>query len=69
MIQTEPESVVFFSFIGKIKHLFLIYNLVYEEIGQQKRHLLQDAFLNGGAAIFDGVRVLRTPGGDVQFPV
>ena len=36
---------------------------------QQKRHLLQDAFLNGGAAIFDGARVLRTPGGDAQFPV
>ncbi len=36
---------------------------------QQKRHLLQDAFLNGGAVIFDGAWVLRTPSGDVQFPV
>ena len=29
------------------------------EIGEQKRHLSQDAFLNGGAENFDGVRVLR----------
>lgn len=36
---------------------------------QQKRHLLQDALKNGGAENFDGVRVLRTPGGDAQFPV
>jgi len=26
---------------------------------QQKRHLVKDAFSNGGAAIFDGLSVLR----------
>ena len=36
---------------------------------QQKKHLLQDALKNGGAENFDGVRVLRTLGGDAQFPV
>ena len=36
---------------------------------QQKRHFVRSAFLNGGAAIFDGVRVLRTPSGNAQFPV
>ena len=36
---------------------------------QQKRHFVRSALSNGGAAIFDGVRVLRTPGGDAQFPV
>ena len=30
-----------------------------EKIPQQRRHLLQDAFLNGGAENFDGVWVLR----------
>jgi len=29
------------------------------KITQQKRHLLQDAFLNGGAENFDGLPVLR----------
>ena len=36
---------------------------------QQKRHSIKSALKNGGAAIFDGVRVLRTPGGNAQFPV
>lgn len=36
---------------------------------QQKRHFVRSALKNGGAAIFDGVRVLRTLGGDAQFPV
>ena len=35
----------------------------------QKRHPVRGASRNGGAAIFDGLSVLRTPGGDAQFPV
>lgn len=37
--------------------------------GQQKRHLVKDALINGGAENFDGLPVLRTLGGDAQFPV
>ena len=36
---------------------------------QQKRHSIKSALKNGGAEIFDGLPVLRTPGGDAQFPV
>lgn len=36
---------------------------------QQKRHSVQSALTNGGAENFDGVRVLRTLGGDAHFPV
>ena len=36
---------------------------------QQKRHFVRSALSNGGAEIFDGVRVLRTLGGDAHFPV
>ena len=36
---------------------------------QQKRHSVRSALSNGGAEIFDGLPVLRTPGGDAQFPV
>jgi len=36
---------------------------------QQKRHSTKSALKNGGAAIFDGARVLRTPSSDAQFPV
>ena len=38
-------------------------------ISQQKRHSVRSALKNGGAEIFDGSSVLRTPGGDAQFPV
>ncbi len=36
---------------------------------QQKRRPIWGALKNGGAVIFDGERVLRTPSGDAQFPV
>ena len=36
---------------------------------QQKRHSVRSALKNGGAENFDGVRVLRTLGGDAHFPV
>lgn len=36
---------------------------------QQKRHLVKDAFLNGGAENFDGAPVLRPGYLFVQFPV
>lgn len=38
-------------------------------ISQQKRHPVRSALKNGGAENFDGVRVLRTLGGDAHFPV
>lgn len=36
---------------------------------QQKGHPMRGALKNGGAVIFDGVRVLRTLSGDAQFSV
>lgn len=36
---------------------------------QQKRRPIRSALKNGGAVIFDGVRVLRTLSGDAQFSV
>ena len=55
MIRTDKNRAISPSEVGKTS--------------QQKRHLVKDAFSNGGAENFDGVWVLRTPSGDVQFPV
>ena len=46
-----------------------IFSSKIEKTRQQKRHPVWSALKNGGAVIFDGERVLRTPSGDAQFPV